>query len=190
MKKLFQKSGIAAAITLAGSLCLPSVGMADTYTPLSLWMINEAGERVEIPIDPKYQERQERLQERLRNFPCDPGYNASVAFDPTDIRLFMDQFDGGSARAPVWTDELGEVDLDQYTSEELAQMVRDFWTPERMKNAVPVELPSADGMPPPLQAGADAAAQDDDPVLVCVPSPTFDGEPLVVEGSGPAEGGK
>jgi len=46
-----------------------------------------------------------------------------------------------SARAPVWTEELGEVPLDRYTREELAQMVRDYWTPERMRSATPTEIP-------------------------------------------------
>jgi len=49
-----------------------------------------------------------------------------------------------SARAPVWTEELGEVDLDQYTPEERAQMMRDYWTPERIKTAIPLDLPTAD----------------------------------------------
>jgi len=48
-----------------------------------------------------------------------------------------------SARAPVWTEELGEVDLDQYTPEERAPMVRDYWTPERIKTAIPLDLPTA-----------------------------------------------
>jgi len=44
------------------------------------------------------------------------------------------------ARAPVWTEELGEVPLDQYTPEEIKKMVRDYWTPERMKNATPADI--------------------------------------------------
>jgi len=46
-------------------------------------------------------------------------------------------------RAPVWTEELGDVPLDKYTEKERAQMVRDFWTPERMRNATPMELRSS-----------------------------------------------
>jgi len=58
-----------------------------------------------------------------------------------------------SVRAPVWTEELGNVPLDKYAQEELSQMVRDFWTPERMKSAVPVELknspnPAQEDFPP------------------------------------------
>jgi len=50
------------------------------------------------------------------------------------------QFDGGSARAPVWTEELGEVNLDQYTREELDRMVRDYWTAERTRTTIPVDI--------------------------------------------------
>jgi len=45
-----------------------------------------------------------------------------------------------SARAPVWTPELGEVPLDKYTREELSEMVRNYWTPERMRSAIPREV--------------------------------------------------
>jgi len=48
--------------------------------------------------------------------------------------------DVGSARAPVWTEALGEVQLDQYTPEERAQMVRDYWTAERIRTAIPVDI--------------------------------------------------
>jgi len=44
-----------------------------------------------------------------------------------------------SARGPVWTEELGDVPLDKYTREELSAMIRNYWTPERMKNAVPAD---------------------------------------------------
>jgi len=44
-----------------------------------------------------------------------------------------------AARGPVWTEELGDVPLDQYTLKELATMVRKFWTPGRMRNAIPVD---------------------------------------------------
>jgi|GEM_PF-1920329 len=50
------------------------------------------------------------------------------------------QLDGGSARAPVWTEELGEVNLDQYTREELDRMVRDYWTAERIRTTIPVDI--------------------------------------------------
>jgi len=43
-------------------------------------------------------------------------------------------------RAPVWTEELGEVPLDQYTEKELGKMVHDYWTPERMRNAIPAPM--------------------------------------------------
>jgi len=45
-----------------------------------------------------------------------------------------------AVRAPVWTEEMGKVPLNHYTREELANMVRDFWTPERMKKAIPVKM--------------------------------------------------
>jgi len=44
-----------------------------------------------------------------------------------------------SAQLPVWTPELGEVPLDKYSREELDKMVADFWTPERIRNAIPLE---------------------------------------------------
>jgi len=47
-------------------------------------------------------------------------------------------------RMPVWTEALGEVPLDEYTEEELDRMVEEFWTPERIKNAIPIELPVQD----------------------------------------------
>jgi len=43
-----------------------------------------------------------------------------------------------SVRSPVWTEELGEVPLEKYTEKELAKMVRDFWTPERMRKVIPL----------------------------------------------------
>jgi len=43
------------------------------------------------------------------------------------------------AQLPVWTDELGDVPLEKYTREELDKMVGDYWTPERLKNATPLE---------------------------------------------------
>jgi len=42
-------------------------------------------------------------------------------------------------KSAVWTEELGEVSLDQYTHAELAQMVDDYWTDERIRNATPLE---------------------------------------------------
>jgi len=44
--------------------------------------------------------------------------------------------------APVWTEELGAVSPDEYTLQERAEMVRKFWTPERMRNAIPAPMPS------------------------------------------------
>jgi len=44
-------------------------------------------------------------------------------------------------RAPVWTEKLGNVSLDDYTREELSAMVREYWTPERMRNAIPADMP-------------------------------------------------
>jgi len=49
-----------------------------------------------------------------------------------------------SARAPIWTEALGEVQLDQYTPEERAQMVRDYWTRARIESAIPLDIPTAD----------------------------------------------
>jgi len=49
-----------------------------------------------------------------------------------------------SVRAPVWAEELGEVSLDEYTPEELKKMVHDYWTPERMRNAIPADVLSLD----------------------------------------------
>jgi len=44
--------------------------------------------------------------------------------------------------APVWTPELGEVPPGKYSMEERAEMVRKFWTPERMRNAIPAPMPT------------------------------------------------
>jgi|GEM_PF-6135370 len=57
---------------------------------------------------------------------------------------FTERYEDGSStvveiQPAVWTEELGEVSLDQYTHEELAQMVDDYWTEERIKNATPLE---------------------------------------------------
>jgi len=51
----------------------------------------------------------------------------------------------GSASAPVWQDGIGEIAADRHTPEELAQMMRDYWTIERMRSAVPVDIVSPDG---------------------------------------------
>jgi len=41
----------------------------------------------------------------------------------------------GIPQGRLWTPELGEVQVDQYTDAELRKMMDDFWTPERMRNA-------------------------------------------------------
>jgi len=45
-----------------------------------------------------------------------------------------------AARMPVWTEELGKVALENYSLEELAAMVQEYWTPERMRNAIPADM--------------------------------------------------
>jgi len=55
----------------------------------------------------------------------------------TNIDEGRDQIAG--MQLPVWTEDLGEVPLEKYTREELDKMVSDFWTPERIKNAVPMD---------------------------------------------------
>jgi|GEM_PF-1793793 len=48
-------------------------------------------------------------------------------------------FDGiCTGRPKIWTPELGEVDASKYTEEELRKILDDYWTPERMHNAVGV----------------------------------------------------
>jgi len=74
-----------------------------------------------------------------------------------------------SVRAPVWTEELGEVPLDQYTREELAQMVRDFWTPERMRNAIPAEIPVIDSTKKPYIHKFLSLAQEISEIVVSEP---------------------
>jgi len=123
MEKYFRKSALAATIALAGILCLPSVGMAgptgQTKAVTTLG-INELG-KVDLSKIFLLDFNQFSQSERDQLFSQLPDCDTSRFVVP-------DTFDGGSARAPVWTDELGEVDLDQYTREELDQMVRDYWT--------------------------------------------------------------
>jgi len=52
-----------------------------------------------------------------------------------------------SGKARIWIPELGEVDPSKYTEAEIRQMLEDYWTPERMRNAVGVmpTVPVCDG---------------------------------------------
>jgi len=45
-----------------------------------------------------------------------------------------------AARAPVWSEKLGEVSLERHSAEELAAMIDEYWTPERMRAAIPVDM--------------------------------------------------
>jgi len=65
---------------------------------------------------------------------CSLGFGASAQTQDKDVSAVV------SARAPVWTPELGEVPLDKYTREELSEIVRSYWTPERMRDAIPVSI--------------------------------------------------
>jgi len=131
MKKYFQKSVMATAIALAGSLYLPNIATAGAPSVAATVGTNGWGP-LAATID-------------LNQLPaCDISHY-----------VVPDTFDAGSARAPVWTEKLGEVDLDQYTREELSQMVLDFWTPERIRNTIPLDLPSPDGVHRSLVGGAE-----------------------------------
>jgi len=74
-----------------------------------------------------------RLAEALDQLPMNP-YTPEAQRQQAPIRV----------RMPVWTEELGEVDVSKYTNEELNRMVDDFWTPERMKNAIPIDFKNPD----------------------------------------------
>jgi len=67
-----------------------------------------------------------------------------------------------SARAPVWTEALGEVQFDQYTPKERAQMVRDYWTAERIRTAIPVDIALPDDSVRALLASTDVPAFGDE----------------------------
>jgi len=119
--KPFQITRIAAAIALAGGLCLPGVGMAaDFSAPLFLIhdgayvVTNESGETV--AIDDQISE--EIAQELAR---------MQAAWEATLERI---------SNAPSR----------QFTLEELAQMVDDgYWSAESLKRIVAVELPDGEG---------------------------------------------
>jgi len=65
-----------------------------------------------------------------------PSVSAAFGEEAGNMRLSAETV---AARGPVWTEELGDVPLDKYTLKELAAMVREFWTPERMRNAIPAD---------------------------------------------------
>jgi len=67
------------------------------------------------------------------------GLLCSLGFSSIAFSQYKNSTNVIGVRAPVWTEKLGNVPLDQYTERELDQMVREFWTPERMKNAIPME---------------------------------------------------
>jgi len=67
---------------------------------------------------------------------------------------------------PVWTEELGEVPLDQYTREELSKMVDEFWTPERIKNAIPLDLPVIEDVAAYKRALKSFAVQNPEPAKI------------------------
>jgi len=80
---------------------------------------------------------EEYLFEALRQVAPDSlvrFWRAPEGFDPT-VR------DGGSAKAPIWTPELGEVDSSQYTTEEWAQIVGDYWASGQLQEVKPKEWP-------------------------------------------------
>jgi len=226
MKKFFQKSALTTVIALAGSICIPGIGMADGITDINMIVAANSAQILPLPDAIKLVDNEEANQQLLRDHQMTPTYQAARDYwtieriesaipvelpqaDGSSVRILLDAEDfagdwtaeriaslgalevlspdgfvsmshrglpaafeeqrlqtleeylldtvgrvapdslvrfwrtpegfdptirdGGSARAPVWTPELGEVDLDQYTLEELAQIVRDYWTPERMR---------------------------------------------------------
>jgi len=114
MKRFLQKNGLLTCLFLAISLLIPSLSTADTGRKMS----ND----------------KEATLEHSSTIPSSDALSlmrvvAEREKRPAPVRT----------RMPVWTEELGEVDLNRYTEEELDRMVNNFWTPERMRSAIPME---------------------------------------------------
>jgi len=105
-------SGRVAGICLAVGLLACNLGLAQTV------------EAVTSTLEPQFSVR---LAEALDKLPMNPYAPEEQRQVPIRMRM------------PVWTEELGRVDLDKYTEEELDRMVDNYWTHERMVNAIPVE---------------------------------------------------
>jgi len=119
MKNIFRTPHRFFSMVLAGSLLFPCIGKAEEN------LITTPNHSTQIP---------QQIHEM----------NPTVPRIPMNVPLIENLKNERRApvrmQMPVWTEELGEVDLDKYTEEELDKMVDDFWTPERMRNAIPMDM--------------------------------------------------
>jgi len=111
MLTLFKKLKFAAGIAVIGNLLTPSMGLANDDV---LCIHGRCIQGVHIAEDTI----------------CFDGF-CTYAPPPGKSNLSKD----GIPQGKLWTPELGEVQVDQYTDAELRKMMDDFWTPERMRNA-------------------------------------------------------